>query len=210
MPKQPPKNGYFYFMQDFRRREEQAGRHFRGGMAEVADAASNEWKSLSQKERDDYNAYAKENRHLEERKDVPKRLEKKYNSQGISFAQIEREEAEKKRKQEAIEKFVSDFIKDKNIGWCILIPSKLFIFRDIISENLCVADNLKNDPIYLIHVNKFCRTEDKDDPIYYAAELAICKFSVLEGIIDTYHTFLNPGNLCSIQINLFFALLLWF
>ena len=53
------------------------------------------------------------------------------------------------------------------------------------------ADNLKTDEMFLIHVNIFVKTDD--DELYYPAEMAICKFSVRDGVLDTYHTFIDPG-----------------
>lgn len=112
MPKKPPKNGYFYFMQDFKAEEESHGRRFPGGMAEVAEAAAEPWKQLSFEKKEYYNKYAKDNRHLEKRETCAKSLENKFNSMGISFAQIEREQAEKARKQEEIRKFLGNFVRN--------------------------------------------------------------------------------------------------
>ena len=116
MPKKPPKNGYFYFALDFRTREERAGRRFPGGMPEIMIACDEEWRNLPQAEKDDYNDYAKQNRHNEERQNVPKKLEKKFNSQGISFAEMERQQKEKEAKEEATKNFIHNFVKTKDIG----------------------------------------------------------------------------------------------
>ena len=43
---------------------------------------------------------------------------------------------------------------------------------------------------YLIHCNYYCKT---DDGVYVPAELAISKFSLGSGIIDSYHTLISPG-----------------
>ena len=116
MPKQPPKNGYFYFMLEYRDREKQYGRHFPGGMAEVAVAAAEEWKNLPAEQKDDYNEYAKQNRHNEVRKNVPKAKAKKFNSQGVSFAEMEAEMRRKEEKEQATISFVHDFVAAKNLG----------------------------------------------------------------------------------------------
>lgn len=42
MPKKTPKNAFFYFMLDFKRKEEQRGERF-AGMGEVSAAASPKW-----------------------------------------------------------------------------------------------------------------------------------------------------------------------
>ena len=122
MPKAVPKNGYYYFMLDFRRREERAGRRFPGGVKDVADAASEEWRNMSAAEKDDYVKFAKENKDVD-RPNRPKPLEKKFNSEGVCLAQIEREKQARERKERAMEEFVHDFVRLKSIGKpiCLII-----------------------------------------------------------------------------------------
>lgn len=43
MPKKPAKNSFFYFMLEFKRKEENRGRRFPNGMADVQNAASPFW-----------------------------------------------------------------------------------------------------------------------------------------------------------------------
>ena len=107
-------------MRDFRTREEQRGRRFRG-MEEVAQAASDDWKNLTQAERDDYNDYAKEVRAGggDERRNVPKKekpLEKKYNSAGRCLADIQREAEERKKNEEEIQTFVKQLVRTRTGG----------------------------------------------------------------------------------------------
>ena len=103
-------------MLEYRDREREYGRHFPGGMAEVAVAAAEEWKNLPAEQKEDYNEYAKQNRHNEVRKNVPKAKEKKYNSQGVSFAEMETEARRKKEKEKATTSFVHDFVAAKDLG----------------------------------------------------------------------------------------------
>lgn len=46
--------------------------------------------------------------------------------------------------------------------------------------------------LFLIHVNIFCKTAAD---VVLPAELAICKFSVEDGVVAVYHTFIDPGEL---------------
>lgn len=43
MPKKQPKNAFFYYMLDVKRREEQCGQRFPGGLAQVSTLASAQW-----------------------------------------------------------------------------------------------------------------------------------------------------------------------
>lgn len=115
MPKKPAPNGYYFFMLDFKRREESFGRRFPGGMPEVSEAASDDWKALPQADRERYNKLAKERKN-DPRPNVPKADEKRFNSQGISFAALKRqkEKAEKKLQQE--NSFISQFVSKMTVG----------------------------------------------------------------------------------------------
>ncbi len=135
MPKKPPKNGYFYFMLDFKDREERLGRRFVGGMTEVADAASDEWKTLPQHKKDRYNAIAKEHR-KDPRPNIPKQDEKRFNSQGISFAQIEREKREKEERIAEENRFISNFVNDLTVGKIITRSSAIDLFNFNINLSL--------------------------------------------------------------------------
>lgn len=115
MPKKPPPNGYYFFMKDYKAREERLGRRFPNGMKDVAELASDEWKSLSQEEKDNYNRIAKEHRN-DPRPNIPKKLESKFNSAGISFAQLERERLAKEAKILQRKDFIHSLVNDMNIG----------------------------------------------------------------------------------------------
>lgn len=113
MPKKPPRNGYYFFMQDYKIREEKLGRKFPGGLKDVANAASAEWNSLSKNQKDYYNAIAKERKN-EPRRNAEKKV--KCNSQGISLAEIERIEKEKERKLAETDTFIKSFINEMSLG----------------------------------------------------------------------------------------------
>lgn len=58
-------------------------------------------------------------------------------------------------------------------------------------------------PFYLMHFNDFCFSESTKR--YYPAEVAICKFSLRNGVKvgDVYHSFINPGNFIGKRSKLF-------
>lgn len=43
MPKKQPKNAFFFFMLDVKRKEEARGRRFPNGLAGVSEMASEQW-----------------------------------------------------------------------------------------------------------------------------------------------------------------------
>ncbi|XP_015121973.1 protein maelstrom homolog [Diachasma alloeum] len=61
MPKKQQKNGFWYFMMDFKKAEEHHGRSFPGGLKEVQNdpECSRRWKTLSNTEKQRYNDLAK-------------------------------------------------------------------------------------------------------------------------------------------------------
>lgn len=115
MPKKPAPNGYYFFMLDFKRREEKFGRRFPGGMPEVSAAASNDWRALPQKEKERYNAIAKERKN-DPRPNIPKPDEKRFNSQGVSFAELKREKERQERRLLQESNFTSQFVGDMTLG----------------------------------------------------------------------------------------------
>lgn len=58
--KAPRQNSYFFFMRDFKRREEAKGVRFPLGLKDVSTFASDEWKNLPQYEKDRYKQMAEE------------------------------------------------------------------------------------------------------------------------------------------------------
>lgn len=167
MPKKPPPNAYYFFMRDWKEREERLGRRFENGMKDVAVLASDDWKHLSPVEKERYNKIAKEHRN-DPRPNIPKQQEKRFNSFGVSFAQIEREKQDKASKIQMTKDFVFKFVDDLSI------------------------EDLKQHAFYLIHVNYFCKT-DHDE--YLPAEIAISEFSLLRGVHKFFHRFLSPGQI---------------
>lgn len=102
-------------MREWKEREERFGRRFPNGMKDVAIHASDDWKNLSQIEKERYNKIAKEHRH-DPRPNIPKQQEKRFNSFGKSFAQLEREQQEKEDRIKQTKEYVYKLVKNMSIG----------------------------------------------------------------------------------------------
>lgn len=107
MPKKPAAKGpFFFFMLEFRRREESRGKSFTGGMDQVMREAGPHWNKLSDAEREVYKDRAKAY------KELPKQnYGEKYTAQGIAFSQVEMEKQQLMKKQETIRKTISEMIQ---------------------------------------------------------------------------------------------------
>ncbi|XP_055541232.1 protein maelstrom homolog [Wyeomyia smithii] len=107
MPKKSTAKGpFFFFMLEFRKREEAKGKHFLGGMDQLMRAAGPHWDTLSTDERETYKDRAKAY------KQSPKlNFGEKYTSQGIPFSQIEREKQARLKKEQSIRRTVSELIQ---------------------------------------------------------------------------------------------------
>lgn len=175
-------------MLSYKKRAESNGKTFPGGMPEVATAASPEWKSLPQFRKDYFNDLAKEKRN-DPRPNIPKRDERRFNSQGKSFAEIKMEKvrAEERRNQER--DFISNFVHEMNLSGYF---NNLFATNSLLHYLFVVhfTGDLRDKFIYLIHVNIFCKT-DKD--VYFPAEIGLVKFSLREGVKDILHRYIDPG-----------------
>lgn len=107
MPKKPAAKGpFFFFMLEFRRREESRGKSFSGGMDQVMREAGPHWNQLSDAQREVYKDRAKAY------KELPKQnYGEKYTAQGIAFSQVEMEKQLLMKKQETIRKTISEMIQ---------------------------------------------------------------------------------------------------
>ena len=93
-----------------------------------------------------------------------------YDSHGRPLAEIEKRDQELRETEELRTYLVSKMI-------------------DTASEK----DNLEFETFYIMHVNIFVKTPDPE--IYVPAEIAITKFTIENGIIDTYQAFPEPGKI---------------
>lgn len=102
-------------MLSYKRRAEHEGRVFAGGLPEVAAVASPEWKTLPQFRKDYYNEMAKERRN-DPRPNLPKRDERRFNSQGVSFAEIKMEKAKAEERLKQEKDYISKFVYQMNLS----------------------------------------------------------------------------------------------
>lgn len=103
-----PKGPYYFFMMEFKKKQEAAGHFFRG-VHEVQQKASPYWNSMSNEEREPYAKMAQEHREwLRENGE-------KYTSQGVPLTMVEAEQKAKQAKQDLIKNTISDML-DKAVA----------------------------------------------------------------------------------------------
>lgn len=107
MPKKPAAKGpFFFFMLEFRRREEARGKSFSGGMDQVMKEAGPSWNRLKEAERQVYKDQAAAY------KNHPKQnYGEKYTAQGVPYSQVEMEKRELLKKQQTIGLAISEMIQ---------------------------------------------------------------------------------------------------
>ncbi|XP_058814867.1 protein maelstrom homolog [Topomyia yanbarensis] len=128
------KGPFFFFMLEFRKREESKGKSFTGGMDQVMREAGPHWNALTVAEREAYKDRAKSY------KLSPKaNYGEKYTAQGIPFSQIEREKQGRQKKEQTIRKAVSEMIQTATCNNAL--------------------DKMK---VHLIAFNYFCKTNKQD------------------------------------------------
>jgi len=160
--KKAAKNGFSFFMQDVRRREESRGNTFRD-CQQVAEFCGPLWAELSPDEKDVYNKLAAQHKKRNEGDD----LSNKFTSLGVSFAVVD---AEKKEEEEAHNVMVKTV---RNTINCLNWESTLRTFR-----------------YFLCHANYYYKTDTGN---YAIAELGFAEFSLEQGVINTLHFFVDPG-----------------
>lgn len=128
------KGPFFFFMLEFRKKEEAAGYRFTGGMAEVTDRAGPYWEKLAPYEREPYNLMAKKYR--AHPKDL---LGERYTSQGIAFSQVKTEAQKQRLHQEKIQQLIISMIK-----------------------KAVQANKLEELEVFIISCNYFCVTTTND------------------------------------------------
>ncbi|XP_058820193.1 protein maelstrom homolog [Topomyia yanbarensis] len=128
------KGPFYFFMMEYKRKEEATGFRFTGGMTEVMQRAGPHWEKLAPYEREPYNVQAK--KYKAHPTDL---LGERYTSQGIPFSQVETA-AQARRKQEMeTQKTIVEII-----------------------QTAVSANSLEQLEIYLISCNYFCVTTSND------------------------------------------------
>lgn len=94
---------------------------------------------------------------------------KKYTSQGLSFDELDRKQKEEHQKIKIMELTIETML-----------------------QNVIDAGNLEKHLFYFISISYYVQTINGD---IFPAELAMSKFSLRDGVIDTLHITINPGKL---------------
>ncbi|XP_046744519.1 protein maelstrom homolog [Diprion similis] len=163
MPKKQKPNAFFFFMQDFKKRQEALGETFPGGLQDVSAACSPEWQKMTDQQKGPYEARAKNAK-------IKNGISgQKYTSQGVPITLIEKEA---KRKQD-FEDNMNDYIK----------------MTVSMSNHI---DGLINKKFYFIHVNWLCRKLlPNGEGDFYPIEFAVAEFSLKDGVGKTYHEIID-------------------
>lgn len=104
-----PKGPYYFFMMEFKKKQEAAGYQFRGGVHEVQLKASPRWNAMSNEEKEPYQKMAREHR------EFLRENGEKYTSQGVPLAMVEAEQKAKVAKADMIKNTISDML-DKAVA----------------------------------------------------------------------------------------------
>lgn len=138
---------------------------FPGGLKEVADAASEYWKNLSDKEKEPYVLKAKQAKTApaDPRCDDTR---ERYTSLGIPLSQVIREKEEREEKVRQ-----AKFAVDKMLETCF------------------VDARLDCTPFFILTFNYF--TKDIKGK-YYPCEMGLVKFTIAKGVTTKCHSLINP------------------
>ncbi|XP_075976831.1 germ-plasm component protein maelstrom isoform X2 [Anticarsia gemmatalis] len=131
MPKKAPKNGFYYFMLDFKGKQQKKGIHY-NNMTDVAAAADPEWRNAPTSVRLHFEDIAKKEKNRN-------RAPEKYTSSGIPISVIQRQQ---KELEDAMD-FEREDIKD-------MIKTKVLNNNQVLEEDFFVMD-----------VNAMCKTENE-------------------------------------------------
>lgn len=102
--KRQAKGPYYFFMMEFKKKQEASGYNFRGGAHELQLKASPHWNSMSVQEKEPYNKMARDHREwLRENGE-------KYTSQGIPLTMVEAEQKAKQHKSEIIRNTITSML----------------------------------------------------------------------------------------------------
>lgn len=129
--KKPAAKGpFFFFMLEFRRREESRGKSFPGGMDQVMREAGPSWNRLKESEKQVYKEQA-----IAYKASPKQNYGEKYTAQGVPYSQVEQEKQELLKKQQTISLVISETI-----------------------QSAVLNNVLEKMQVYFISVNHFCKT----------------------------------------------------
>lgn len=161
MPKKQAPNAFYFFMRDWKKRQEKAGRTFPNGMRDVQtdSKCSEEWNSLTKAQKSVYESAAKDAK-------IAMKEAVKKTGVGESISAVEREAKERQA-----------FIEQMNV----------FIEQHVDHYNR--TEGLRNLKVYFIHLNWLCcRVLEDKSHSYHPAEFAVGRFSLENGIEDFRHS----------------------
>lgn len=149
-------------MLDWKAEKEDQGQRFTG-LKEVAEMCAEDWKDLPEWNQAKYKKMEKEAKQKDKAD-----LSNKYNSLGVTFEEINKQQ---NAEMEADSKMKSEILNTMHR-----------LSHDV--------ESLASHYFYLVHANIYCyHTAGK---VFIPCELAISKFSVKDGVVDTYHVFPSP------------------
>jgi protein maelstrom len=138
---------------------------FYRSQSEATDAAQPYWTQLSQREKQEYTQKA----NFPKRASNVSTCSSKLTSQGIPLEEMERRKQEEIRKRKEMEQKIEKTLRDAY-------------------EDQTLVDLQFN----IFATTDFCQTLTGD---IFAAELAMAKFSLRSGVVDSIHMQINPGKL---------------
>nr|XP_034833051.1 protein maelstrom homolog [Maniola hyperantus] len=92
----------------------------------------------------------------------------KYTSQGVPIAVIDRRENETKKAAENERNDIMNMVTNKGLGHTVI-----------------------NLDIFVMDINCYCKTNED----YIVGEFAVLHFTIEHGIVEVYHTMINPSNI---------------
>lgn len=144
-------------MQDYKEQQRQKGINFNN--AQAAEVAGPIWADMPPPARYKYEEQA---RKLKQATNVP---EMKFTSQGVSIAEIQAQEAERRRAEETEIKEIRNIVK-------------LAAFNNAVQKR----------NFFLMDLNSFCQVKGR----YIVGEVTLLQFNLAEGIRNDYHEVVNP------------------
>ncbi|XP_034949339.1 protein maelstrom 2-like [Chelonus insularis] len=159
------RNGFYFFMLDFKAREENLGRKFPDGIKEIQknSKCSQEWIALSDEQKKEYNDRAKQEKAMQRRTTKP------LTTIGESIDSVQKQQISKLKYEEDMKQYIDNVIEQADL--------------------LNAVDTI---PFYFIHVNYFYTKTALDSTVdYIPAEFAVCEFSIKSGASRLYHQIIN-------------------
>lgn len=164
--KKKVRNSFYFFMVDYREREEARGSTFPNGMRDVAIAADSEWQNFTPEQKKPYEAMAKK------WKSDQRQTADKFTTLGTRFKTVD----EKLRREEE-----ENSIMDQTI--------------EAVFQSLQNKADLMDEKFFLMHVNFYCQLENHNSStdVFIPAEIAIVEFNLQYGVLREYHTFVRAN-----------------